>query len=120
MEHISSILHPTFPLLSSCSPIPASQKAFSEFGAGFRFSIYGPDYNSGSAYLALVTKEMTRKFPSSDPMDIWIIGKINGNKAYLNFPGTSDDPNIIFGETDDNEAFLTYYDKHNVQVWLQI
>jgi hypothetical protein len=94
--------------------------AFPEFGAGFRFSLYGSDYNPGPAYWALVTKEMTRKFPGSDPMGIRIISKIEGNKAYLNFPGTSDDPNIVFGETDDNEASLTYHDKHNVQVWLQI
>jgi hypothetical protein len=120
MKQITSIFLFSSFLLASCSTAPAMPESVPTLGAGFRYSIYGPAYDPGPAYWASVAERMTQKFPGSGPMGIWIIGDIEGNQAYLNFPGTSDDLNIIFGKTDDNEATLTYFDKHNIQVWLQV
>ncbi len=104
-------------LLVSCSPTSPAEKTL---GAGFRYSTYGPSYDPGPEYWLSVGEQMSANFPNARPMGIWIIGDIEGNQAYLNFPGTSSDPNILFGETDDNEAALTYFDQHNVQIWLQV
>jgi len=104
-------------LLSSCghdNPKP------NPIGAGFRFSIYGHNRDRGPAYWVSVAERMADKFPASMAMGIWIIGEIEGNRAHLNFPGTSDDPNVSFGKTDDNEAALSYFDTNNVQIWLQV
>jgi hypothetical protein len=120
MKHISSIFLFALPLLCSCSFSSTAPKPVPALGAGFRFSIYGPEYDPGPAYWSSVAEQMTRKFAGSGPMGIWIIGDIEGSQAYLNFPARSDDPNIVFGETDDNETALAYFDKHNVQVWLQV
>lgn len=117
MKYVSLLLLPVILSLAACS----SPKAVSPtLGAGFRYSIYGPEYDPGPAYWASVGERMSTLFPNARPMGIWIIGDIEDTQAYLNFPGASDDPNILFGETDDNEAALTYFDKHNVQVWLQV
>jgi len=105
-------------LVSSCTPSPTP--AAITLGAGFRYSIYGPAYDPGPEYWTSVGERMSALFPDASPMGIWIIGDIEGTQAYLNFPGASSDPNILFGETDDNETALTYFDEHNVRVWLQV
>jgi hypothetical protein len=120
MKHIRPFFLLTFFLLASCSPAPTPTPASPTLGEGFRYSIYGPAYDPGPEYWASVGERMTALFPHAQPMGIWIIGDIEGTKAYLNFPGTSADPNILFGETDDNEAALSYFDEHNVKVWLQV
>jgi len=110
--------------LNSCSGSPTATPTTAAIGttlgAGFRYSIYGPAYNPGPEYWTSVGEGMSTLFPNARPMGIWIIGDIEGNQAYLNFTGTSADPNILFGDTDDNEAALTYFDEHNVKVWLQV
>lgn len=117
MKSISSIIL----LLASCSSAPTPfPPADNSIGAGFRYSIYGPAYDPEPEYWTSVGEQMSSLFQNAHPMGIWIIGKIEGSKAYLNFPGISNDPNIIFGATDDNESALTYFDQHNVQVWLQV
>ena len=120
MKRIFSTLLLPLLLLSSCSFTSPAPEPVPVLGTGFRFSIYGTDQDPDPAYWTSVARKMARKFPGSRPMGIWIIGDIEGNQAYLNFPASSDDPNIIFGKTDDNEAALTYFDRQNVQVWLQV
>lgn len=111
----------TILLPASCSsaptPIPSADISI---GAGFRYSIYGPACDPEPEYWTSVGGQMSSLFQNAHPMGIWIIGKIEGSKATLNFPGISNDPNITFGATDHNETALTYFDQHNVQVWLQV
>jgi hypothetical protein len=123
------ILLPIFLFLTACTvatslptttPASSPTPALPTTGAGFRFSFYGPPSNPGPEYWVSVGEQMAAKFPGAGPMGIWIIGDIEGHQAFLNFPGTSDDPNIIFGKTDDNEAALAYFDEHNVRIWLQV
>lgn len=132
MKRIAPISLLAFFLITSCSPVPphpptpvpdATPSPMSEtpaLGAGFRYSIYGPAYDPGPEYWTSVGERMSAFFPSAQPLGIWIIGDIEGSQAYLNFTGTSADTNIVFGETDDNEAALTYFDEHNVKIWLQV
>jgi hypothetical protein len=117
MKRIRPFFLLTFFLLASCSPTPTPTPTSSTLGAGFRYSNYGPAYDSGPEYWTSVSKRMTALFLNTQPMGIWIIGDIEGSQAYLNFPGTSTDPNIHFGKNFAPASVGFQYGYPNDQVW---
>lgn len=99
---------------------PAAQAPAPRLAAGFRYSVYGPDYNPGPAYWAGVGRQMASRFPGSIPGTVWIVGRLKGQGCELSFPGRSHDPLIQFTETDQNEETLTLFDREGFETWLQI
>jgi hypothetical protein len=91
-----------------------------DLGAGFRFSTYGPDYDPGPDYWRAVGEEMAARFPGSTPEAIWIVGRLEGEGTYLNFPAPTEHPLIQTSEKDGNEAALTLFDDIGLRVWLQV
>jgi hypothetical protein len=89
-------------------------------GAGFRYSTYGPAYNSGVEYWANVGQEMASRFPGSTPEVIWIVGILEGEGTHLTFPGNQTDSYISFSTQDENETALTLFDQLGFRVWLQV
>lgn len=90
------------------------------FGAGFRFSTYGPPYDPGVKYWADFAKNMSERFDGAPPQIIWIVGNVSGTGTQLTFFGKSDDPTIHFSMKDRNEEALTLFDQMGAQVWLQV
>ena len=96
------------------------------FGAGFRFSTYGPPYDPGVKYWARFAENMSERFvgseyePSARPQIIWIVGNVSGTGTQLTFFGKSDDVQIHFSMKDRNEEALTLFDAMGAQVWLQV
>jgi len=89
-------------------------------GAGFRYSAYGPDWDPGPAYWLRVGQEMAARFPGAVGETVWIVGRLKGDGALLNFPVDGVDPLILGSETDENEAALDLFDRHGFRVWLQV
>src|SRR5512136_2017766 len=94
-------------LLSGCKPMNTPELAR---GAGFRYSSYGPAYNPGPDYWISVGEKMAASFPNTRPAAIWIVGILDGQGTYLNFPCKTIDPNIRCGFVDMNEQTLTLLD----------
>lgn len=90
------------------------------FGAGFRFSTYGPPYDPGPKYWADFAKNMSERFDGAPPQIIWIVGNVSGTGTQLTFFGKSDNPAIHFSMKDRNEEALTLFDQMGAQVWLQV
>ena len=108
-------------LLAGCSaPGPTQDADEPTFGAGFRYSTYGPKYNPGPQYWVNVGRQMASRFPGATPQAIWIVGVIQNQGIYLSFPCESADERILCSPTDDNEEFLTLFDEIGGQVWLQV
>lgn len=91
-----------------------------ELEAGFRYSLYGPDFNPGAQYWADLGVEMARKFPGSRPGTVWIVGRLAERGTEMSFPGTSADPLIRFTDQDSNEEALTLFDQLGFACWLQV
>lgn len=89
-------------------------------GAGFRYSPYGPAYNPGVEYWVRVAQEMVSRFPSATPEVIWIVSILREQRTCLTFPGTSDDPDVFFSTTDENQLALDRFDQLRFRVWLQV
>ena len=89
-------------------------------GAGFRYSAYGPDWDPGPAYWLRVGQEMAARFPGAVGETVWIVGRLKGDGALLNFPVDGVHPLILGSETDENEAALDLFDRHGFRVWLQV
>jgi hypothetical protein len=89
-------------------------------GAGFRYSAYGPDWDPGPAYWLRVGQEMAARFPGAVGETVWIVGRLKGDGALLNFPVDGDYPLILGSESDENEAALDLFDRHGFRVWLQV
>lgn len=88
--------------------------------AGFRYSVYGPDYNPGPGYWRDVGTQMAARFPGSVPGAVWIVGRLKGKGSELSFPGRSEDPLIQFTAEDHNEETLTLFDRSGIETWLQV
>lgn len=88
-------------------------------GAGFRYSVYGPDYNPGPQYWLRVGQDMASRFPGSVPETVWIVSRKKGDGTLLNFPVDNAHALIMGSETDENEAVLDLFDRNGVRVWLQ-
>ncbi len=94
--------------------------------AGFRASrlyhIYPDNKFPPKEYWVKVGNQMADKFDDAQPAGIWIVGLFMDNgHVSLGFPnpgGEYDD--IDFADEDLNEDYLTYFDEHNIKVWLQV
>jgi hypothetical protein len=61
------------------------------------------------------------KFSGSGIQGIWVIGcYLDDGTCYLNFPSSASYPYISFSEADENEAYLSYFDRKGVSVYLQV
>ena len=88
--------------------------------AGFRYSVYGPDYNPGPSYWREVGRQMAARFTGSVPGAVWIVGRLKGEGSELSFPGRSDNTLIQFTAEDENEETLALFDHSGVETWLQV
>ncbi len=96
--------------------------------AGVRASGYGPA--SGTLSKEKWQKSATTMANQCDatPSIIWIVGgvvwdeenDVAAKETYVDFPGTSSDPNIQFNDEDAHESYLTHFDSTGVSVWLQL
>lgn len=89
--------------------------------AGFRSSRYGINPFPEPGYWARAAKEMARRVGGASPAGIWIVGvTLDDGTCELNFPGPGGlYPKIIFLPSDQNEAYLTFFDSQGMSVWLQ-
>ncbi len=106
-------------LATGCATVSRKPLGPPEVGAGFRYSVYGPDYNPGPQYWLRVGQEMVERFPGSVPETVWIVSRLEGDGTKLNFPVEGAHPLIVGSETDDNEAVLDLFDEYGFRVWLQ-
>ncbi len=90
------------------------------FGAGLRYSTYGPPYEPGAKYWADFAEKMAERFDGARPQIIWIVGNVSGTGTQLTFFGKSANPAIHFSMKDRNEEALALFDKMGAQVWLQV
>ncbi len=88
--------------------------------AGFRYSVYGPEYNPGPHYWRDVGKQMAARFPGSVPGAVDAVGRLKGKGSELSFPGRSEDPLIQFAAEDQNEETLDLFDREGIETWLQV
>lgn len=89
-------------------------------GAGYRYSVYGPDYNPGASYWDSVGTVISSNFNNATPECIWIVGVIVNKGCQLNFP-VEGNYNLIWGSsTDHNEDVFNLFDKSGYRVWLQV
>jgi hypothetical protein len=107
-------------LMVGCAATRDIARPQQPLGAGFRWSLYGPDYDPGPEYWARVGLDMARRFPGAVPETVWIVTEKNGNGAQLNFPVGARDPLITGTPQDGNEEILTLFDRLGFRVWLQI
>jgi hypothetical protein len=107
----------TAPTLAAgeASPPPSARLA-----AGFRYSVYGPEYNPGPAYWSGVGRKMAARFPGAVPGAVWIVGRLSGQGCELSFPGRSENPLIRFTSEDQNEETLALFDREGFETWLQV
>jgi len=105
-------------LLVACATSPPPQPR--PLGAGFRYSAYGPQFDPGPEYWALVGFDMARRFENAHPETIWIVSRLHGQGTLLNFPVKAKDKLITGSPIDENEATLDLFDRLGVRVWLQI
>lgn len=89
-------------------------------GAGFRYSTYGPAYNPGPDYWPYAGQEIVKRLPGHTPQAIWIVGQINGDNVFLNFPCDTEKEYIYCTGVDMNEPILSQFDELGFQVWLQV
>lgn len=90
-------------------------------GAGFRYSSYGPSYDPGVEYWSKVGTHISSFFgDAAHPECIWIVGGLQGNGVYLNFPVNTNSPNIFSATTDENKAVFDLFEQNNYKVWLQV
>lgn len=106
-----------FLLLTSCASAPPPRKPL---GAGFRYSVYGPDCRPPAEYWGLVGKEMAGRFAGAVPETIWIVGRMRRPGTQLSFPADVKDPLIGSWPYDENEAILRLFDRLGFRVWLQV
>jgi hypothetical protein len=92
------------------------------FYAGFRSSRYGISPFPESEYWARVGREMAGRFKKALPGGVWIVGiALDDGGCLLNFPSPGKAyTSIQFLDVDQNEEYLSYFDSHQISVWLQV
>ncbi len=91
------------------------------FGAGFRYSHYGPAYNPGNEYWWKVGVKIAADFGEyATPECIWILGTLQSEGVYLNFPTETTADYINWSNTDKNEDIFCHFDTLGYKVWLQV
>lgn len=99
---------------------PRTPQTRGALGAGFRYSVYGPDCVPPAEYWGLVGLEMARRFKGAVPETIWIVGRLHRPGTRLSFPVDAKDSLIAGTPYDENEAILTLFDRLGFRVWLQV
>ena len=88
---------------------------------GFAAARYGISPFPGSDYWSNFAKLQATKLSGAGTEGVWVIGGIwQGGICYLNFPSSTRYSNIAFASTDENEAYLDYFDTHGIKVYLQV
>jgi len=106
-----------FSCLGCTTPAPEADRVL---GAGFRYSVYGPEYDPGPSYWAGVGERMAARFPGAVPEAIRIVGRLKGEGTQLNFPAETEHPLLRITEGDGNEEALALFDRSGFRVWLQV
>ena len=91
--------------------------------AGLRSSVYGFNSFPDTTWWLNATSDMASRFDSASPSVIWILGYTTDDGCYLNFPNPFPDSSfnkIFFGNNDENENYLNFFDKNGIKVWLQV
>ncbi len=114
-------------LLAACQPAsPASTPAPEpSLRVGLRASHYGISPFPDADWWITSARDMAGRFDDAAPTVIWIVGTVNDDACWLNFPApegvqNGDLPHIIFSPLDDNESYLDRFDREGVRVWLQV
>jgi hypothetical protein len=65
---------------------------------------------------------MASRFGQAVPAVVWIVGELSeGTTCRLGFPSAPGTyPNVQFSEVDENEAYLSAFDRAGIRVWLQV
>jgi hypothetical protein len=92
----------------------------SSFGAGFRYSPYGPAYNPGAEYWARFGQWVAGHFVGAIPEVIWVVSVLEGQGTRLTFPGSTGEPYISFSNEDENLSAMNLFDQLGFRVWLQV
>jgi len=104
----------------------SSAQTDTPYVAGFRasriLSSYPGNTFPNDNYWTYVGNEMAAKFDSTGTAAIWIVSLYqSAGVTRLNFPSPGGTyPNITFGSTDQNEAYLDRFDQEGFKVWLQV
>ncbi len=90
--------------------------------AGVRASIYGIEPFPSPEEWGDMIKKMHNYFPGSKPVIVWILGIVKDKvNCRLHFPSEGKEfKNIIFDNMDLSEKYLNYFDKNNINVFLQV
>jgi len=112
------------------TPVPKPQTALR---AGLRSSPYGPKNGFPAAdYWLSSARSMASRFDGAVPALVWIVGTMESTEGTepeddftgrikLSFPSPGGEfPNIVFSDTDANEAYLEQFDRNGFKVWLQV
>jgi hypothetical protein len=91
------------------------------FYTGFRYSNYGPDYDPGKAYWWNIGVRIANDFGNNaTPASVWILGTLQSNGVYLNFPVTTSADYIACSSVDKNEEIFCRFDTLGYKIWLQV
>jgi hypothetical protein len=113
---VSRLAAATVAAPSDPAPLPSSG-----LNIGFRASIYGITPMPSPEYWYDVGADARSKFSGAGIQGVWVIGCfLDDGTCYLNFPSSVRYPEISFAETDENEAYLSYFDRKGVSVYLQV
>lgn len=90
--------------------------------AGVRSSSYGIRPFPQEKIWEKAIKTMSLNYEGAMPAAIWIVGELSNDKGCrLFFPSNQNNyDNIIFNQEDKHEAFLSYFDKAGIKVFLQV
>jgi len=99
--------------------------------AGLRSSPYGPKNGFPTpGYWLSAARSMASRFAGAMPALVWIVGTMEPTEGIeddftgrikLSFPSPGGDfPEIVFADTDANEAYLEQFDQNGFKVWLQV
>ena len=91
--------------------------------AGLRSSVYGFNSFPDTTWWLNASSDMAARFYGASPSVIWILGYTTDDGCYLNFPNPYPDSSfdkVSFGNKDDNEVYLDFFDKKGIEVWLQV
>jgi hypothetical protein len=110
------------------TPVPKPQAGLR---AGLRSSPYGPKNGFPAAdYWLRSARSMASRFSGTVPSLVWIVGTMESTEGpehdftgriKLSFPSPGGEfPDIVFSDTDANEAYLQQFDQNGFKVWLQV
>lgn len=116
-------------ILSGCvavKPAETSKAVHDVRYSGLRSSSYGVEPFPYPAGWEHAFDEIQSFFPGSEACGIWIIGTIDTSNSNCNleFPRNEGDikeyEGIVFSSADKHEKYLSYFDKNNIKVFLQV